>query len=149
MIMGGVGSGKPRISAQMAAWYRQYRVPEGATVDLQFAAFDSVLVNRPGVSLEQARSFRRAMPRLDMLVILPSEVRIVELKPDAQLRDLGQAEQYRTSLRRDIFVGPLLDRPLRVVLCTLHENENVRALCEAQDIEYIVIPVSELPELPA
>jgi len=133
----------------MAAWYRKYRVPEGATVDLQYPAFDSVLVTRPNVSLEQARAFRRAMPRLDMLVILPSEVRIVELKPNAQLRDLGQALQYQTSLKRDIFLGPLLDRPLRVVLCTLQENENVRVLCEAQGIEYIVIPVSELPELPA
>jgi len=142
--MGAPGSGTLRIIAPMSEWYRKYRVPEGAIVRYQYPIWDELLVKRQNVTLEEASVFTRAMPRLDMLVITKSEVRIVEMKPNAALRDVGQAMQYETSLRRDVMLRERLDRPIRVVMVTLKENANVRALCEGQNIEYIVIPATEL-----
>lgn len=146
--MGAPGSGTLRIINPMSAWYRKYKVPPGSTVRFQYPIWDELLVKRQGVILEEAATFTRAMPRLDMLVITPDEVRIVEMKPNAQLRDVGQALQYEQSLKRDVMLRERLDRPMRVVMVTLQENLNVRALCEGQGIEYVVIPRTEI-EVPA
>ncbi len=142
--MGAPGSGTLRIINPMSEWYRKYKVPPGSTVRYQYPIWDELLVRRNGVILEDAVTFTRAMPRLDMLVVTPSEVRIVEMKPNAQLRDVGQALQYLESLKRDVMLRERLDRPIKVVMVTLHENLNVRALCEGQGIEYVVIPGTEL-----
>ncbi len=144
--MGAPGSGTPRIITPMSEWYRKYKTPPGSTVRYQYPIWDELLVKRKGVILEEAATFTRAMPRLDMLVITPSEVRIVEMKPKAQLRDIGQALQYEKSLHRDVMLHEHLNRPVRIVMVTLQENMNVRALCEGQGIEYLVIPRSELPQ---
>lgn len=143
--MGAPGSGTLKLINPMSEWYRRYRVPPGSIVRFQYAIWDELLVKREGVILEEAATFTRAMPRLDMLVITPSEVRIVEMKPNAQLRDVGQALQYEASLKRDVMLRERLDRPIKIVMVTLHENANVRALCEGQGVEYIVIPPTELP----
>lgn len=137
--------GKPKLQRQMADWYRLYRLPPGATVRYQYSIFDSVQVSRTTLSAEDASSLQRAMPRLDMLVILPGGIQLVELKPNAQLKDVGQVLQYEKYLRRDIFLKPHLNQPIKRVLCSLHENASVRAACEPEGIEYVVIPESELP----
>jgi len=139
--------GKPKVQRQMSDWYKKYRLPEGATVRYQYSIFDSVQVGRSTVSAEDASALQRAMPRLDMLVILPDELQLVELKPNAQLKDVGQVLQYERYLQRDIFLKPHLSQPIKRVLCSLQENASVRAACEPENIEYIVIPVSELPPL--
>jgi len=90
----------------------------------------------------------RAMPRLDLLVIAPGELQLIELKPNAQLKDVGQVLQYRRYLERDVFIKNVIDRPIRMALVTMNENGSVRAACDAEGIEYHVIPLSELPELP-
>lgn len=140
--------GKPKIQRQMSMWYEIYRIPPGATKRYQYSIFDSVQVERTTMSLEEASSMARAMPRLDLLVIAPDQIHVVELKPDAQLKDVGQLLQYERYLMRDVFLAPHLTRPIRRVLVTLHENASVRAACEPENIEYIVIPLSELPPPP-
>lgn len=140
--------GKPKLQAQMAAWYEKYRMPPGSTRKYQYSIFDSVQVGRSTATIEEASSLQRAMPRLDMLVITADEIRLVELKPNAQLKDVGQVLQYERYLQRDIFLKPHLNRPIRRILCSLQENASVRAACEPEGIEYIVIPVSELPPPP-
>ena len=144
--MGAPGSGTLRLINPMSEWYRKYRVPPGSTVRYQYPIWDELLVKRKDVILEEAATFTRAMPRLDMLVITSAEVRIVEMKPNAQLRDVGQALQYEQSLKRDVMLRERMDRPIKIVMVTLHENMNVRALCEGQGIEYIVIPPTELQQ---
>jgi hypothetical protein len=124
-----------------------YRLPPGATVRYQYSIFDSVQTERATLSAEEASSMSRAMPRLDMLVILPNEIRLVELKPNAQLKDVGQVLQYERYLMRDIFLKPHLNQPVKRVLCSMIENASVRAACVPEGIEYIVIPQSELPPL--
>jgi hypothetical protein len=138
-------SGKPKIQKQMSTWYQMYRLPPGATVRYQYSIFDSVQTERATLSAEEASSMSRAMPRLDMLVILPGEIRLVELKPNAQLKDVGQVLQYERYLMRDIFLKPHLGQPIKRVLCSMMENSSVRAACAPENIEYIVIPQSELP----
>jgi len=137
--------GKPKIQRQMSLWYEQYRIPPGATKRYQYSIFDSVQVERTTMSIEEASSMARAMPRLDLLVIAPDQIHVVELKPDAQLKDVGQLLQYERYLKRDVFLAPHLTRPIRRVLVTLHENASVRAACEPENIEYLVIPLAELP----
>jgi hypothetical protein len=129
-------------------WYEAYRLPLNAFRRYQYPIFDNVLTGRVDASLEEASSFSRAMPRLDMLVILPDEIQLIEFKPNAQLKDVGQILQYETSLKRDVFLADKLTRPIRRIMCTLQDNANVRAMCAAQNIEYLVIPVSELPPPP-
>jgi hypothetical protein len=141
-------SGRPKVQRQMSAWYQLYRVPPGSTVRYQYSIFDSVQTERATVSAEEASSMSRAMPRLDMLVIAPGEIRLVELKPNAQLKDVGQVLQYERYLMRDIFLKPHLGQPVKRVLCSLQENSSVRAACAPENIEYIVIPTSELPPVP-
>jgi len=132
----------------MSEWYKQYRLPPNTTVRYQYSIFDSVQVSRTTVSAEDASALQRAMPRLDMLVILPDGIQLVELKPNAQLKDVGQVLQYERYLQRDIFLKPHLGQPIKRVLCSLQENASVRAACEPENIEYIVIPISELPPIP-
>jgi hypothetical protein len=139
--------GKPKIQRQMSEWYKQYRLPPGATVRYQYSIFDSVQVSRTTLSADDASALQRAMPRLDMLVIIPGEIQLVELKPNAQLKDVGQVLQYERYLMRDIFLAPHLNQPIKRVLCSMIENASVRAACEPENIEYIVIPQSELPPL--
>lgn len=129
----------------MADWYKQYRLPPNTTVRYQYSIFDSVQVGRTTVSADDASSLQRAMPRLDMLVILPEGLQLVELKPNAQLKDVGQVLQYARYLQRDIFLKPHLNQPIKLILCSLTENASVLAACEPENIEYIVIPPDELP----
>lgn len=140
--------GRPKVQRQMSMWYEQYRIPPGATKKYQYSIFDSVQVQRTTTSLEDAAAMARAMPRLDLLVIAPDQIHVVELKPDAQLKDVGQLLQYERYLKRDVFLAPHLTRPIKRVLVTLHENASVRAACEPEGIEYIIIPLAELPPLP-
>ena len=140
-------SGKPKIQRQMSEWYKLYRLPQGATVRYQYSIFDSVQVSRTTVSADDASALQRAMPRLDMLVITSDHLELVELKPNAQLKDVGQVLQYERYLMRDIFLKPHLNQPIKRVLCSMIENASVRAACEPENIEYIVIPLSELPPL--
>ncbi len=132
----------------MALWYEKYRLPPGADRRYQYSIFDRVLAERSTASLEEAAILTRAMPRLDMLVILPAEIQLVEIKPNAQLKDVGQILQYERYLKRDIFLEKHLTRPIRRIMLTLQENGSVRAACEAEGIEYVVIPVLELPPIP-
>lgn len=141
--------GKPKLQAQMSAWFEKYRMPAGATRKYQYSIFDSVQVGRSTATLEEAASLQRAMPRLDMLIVTKDGVWLVELKPNAQLKDVGQVLQYERYLQRDIFLKPHLNRPIKRFLCSLQENASVRAACEPDGIEYIVIPISELPPPPA
>ncbi len=141
-------SGKPKIQRQMSEWYRMYRLPPSATVRYQYSIFDSVQVGRTTTSAEDASSLQRGMPRLDMLVIAPDGIQLVELKPNAQLKDVGQVLQYERYLMRDIFLKPHLNQPIKRVLCSMIENASVRAACVPENIEYIVIPISELPPVP-
>lgn len=140
--------GRPRVQRQMSLWYEMYRLPPGSERRYQYSIFDSVQVNRATASIEDAMILSRAMPRIDLLAITPDEVRVVELKPNAQLKDVGQVKQYAVYIRRDIFLAKHLNRPFRLVLCSLQENASVRVACEAEDIEYIVIPQAELPPVP-
>ncbi len=142
--MGGKGSGTPRIQTVMGEWYRQHQVPPSSIVRFQYGVRDSLIVGRVSMTLEQAAMIDRALPRLDMLVITPGDIRIVELKPEAQLRDVGQAMQYAESLKRDVQLKDYLDRPMRLVLVVLKANESVRALVEGQGMQYLVIPPSEV-----
>jgi hypothetical protein len=137
--------GKPKIQRQMADWYKQFRLPPNTTVRYQYSIFDSVQVSRTTVSADDASSLQRAMPRLDMLVILPDGLQLIELKPNAQLKDVGQVLQYARYLQRDIFLKPHLNQPIKLVLCSLTDNASVRAACEPENIEYLVIPPDELP----
>lgn len=137
--------GRPRVQRQMALWYEQYRMPPGAERRYQYSIFDRVQVERTTLTLEEAAVLSRAMPRLDFLVIAPDAVHVVELKPNAQLKDVGQVLQYARYLERDIFISKHLDRPVRLVLVSLTENASVRAACEAEGIEYLQIPADELP----
>lgn len=141
-------SGKPKIQRQMSEWYKLYRLPPNTTVRYQYSIFDSVQVERTTVSAEDASALQRAMPRLDMLVIAPDGLQLVELKPNAQLKDVGQVLQYERYLMRDIFLKAHLNQPIKRVLCSMIENASVRAACEPEKIEYIVIPQSELPPVP-
>ena len=129
-------------------WWVQFRVPPGSTCRYQYSIFDSIQVERSPINLEEAASMSRAMPRLDLLVIAPGELQLIELKPNAQLKDVGQVLQYRRYLERDVFIKNVIDRPIRMALVTMNENGSVRAACDAEGIEYHVIPLSELPELP-
>ncbi len=140
--------GRPRIQKQMSLWYERYRLPPNAERKYQYSIFDRVLAERSTASLEEAAIMTRAMPRLDMLVLLPDEIQIIEIKPDAQLKDVGQILQYERYLRRDIFLEKHLTRPIRRIMLTLNENGSVRAACEAEGIDYIVVPVLELPPVP-
>lgn len=140
-------SGRPHVQRQMSMWYEKYRMPLGATRRYQYSIFDSVQVSRSTLDLAEASAMTRAMPRLDMLVITKTEIQLVELKPNAQLKDVGQVLQYERYLKRDIFLKPHLTLPIRRILCSLQENASVRAACQAENIEYVVIPVSELPFL--
>ena len=132
----------------MSLWYEKYRMPPGSTRRYQYSIFDEVQTSRVSTSLEEAAILSRAMPRLDLLVIAPDAVHVVELKPLAALKDVGQVLQYAKYLQRDIFLRDHLTRPIRLVLCSVTENASVRAACQADGIEYIVIPRDELPPLP-
>lgn len=145
MSVGGTGSGTLKVQRPMAQYYRDHFVPPNAIVRYQYGIKDSLIMQRTNLSLEEAAMIERALPRLDMLVITSKEIRIVELKPNVQLRDIGQALQYVESLKRDVHLAPYLDRPIRLVMCSLTENANVRALVEGQKGEYIVIPAALLP----
>lgn len=140
--------GKPKIQRQMSSWYQLYRLPANATVRYQYSIFDSVQIERSTINAEEASSMSRAMPRLDMLVIAPDGLQLVELKPNAQLKDVGQVLQYERYLMRDIFLKPHLGQPIKRVLCSMIDNASVRAACAPENIEYIVIPQSELPPVP-
>jgi len=140
--------GKPRIQRQMAMWWEQFRMPPGSTRRYQYSIFDSVQVERSTVNMEDAVSLSRGMPRVDLLVVAPGEMQMVELKPNAQLKDVGQVHQYRRYLERDIFLKQHLSMPVSLHLVSLKENASVRAACEAEGIQYHVIPLSELPPLP-
>jgi len=146
--MGGPGSGKPKVQRLMSIWYETYRMPPGSSRKYQYSVFDSVQVDRNKISLEEASSFARAMPRIDLLVIAPDAVHIVELKPKASLAEVGQVTQYKKYFERDVFIAPYIDRPIKLVLCTLQDNASVRAACDADGIEYIYIPPAELDNLP-
>ncbi len=146
--MGGIGSGTLRVQRPMAQYYKEHYCPAGCIIRYQYGIKDRLLIERSNLNLEEVAIIERALPRLDMLVITHDEVRIVELKPNAQLRDVGQALQYVESLKRDVFLASYLNRPIKLILCSLTENANVRALVEGQGGEYIVIPATELP-LPA
>lgn len=141
-------SGRPKIQKQMAMWYEKYRLPQGAERRYQYSIYDSVQTNRATLSLEDAMALSRAMPRLDLLAVSSDYIHLVELKPNAQLKDVGQVLQYEKYLKRDIFVSQHLNRPIKRVLVSLTDNASVRAACGAEDIEYLVIPVSELPKVP-
>lgn len=141
-------SGKPRIQKQMSLWYEKYRLPPTAERRYQYSIFDSIQTGRTTYSIEDAMVLSRAMPRLDLLAVTPDSIHMVELKPNAQLKDVGQVLQYEKYLRRDIFISQHLDRPVKRVLVSLTDNASVRAACGAEDIEYLVIPVSELPPAP-
>lgn len=141
-------SGKPRIQRQMSMWYEKFRLPPGTERRYQYSIFDGVQTSRATVSLEDAMALSRAMPRLDLLAVTPEDIHLVELKPNAQLKDVGQVLQYEKYLMRDIFVSQHLNRPIKRVLVSLTENASVRAACAADNIEYLVIPQSELPPLP-
>jgi hypothetical protein len=132
----------------MALWYEQYRMPPGATRRYQYAIFDSVQTARVTTSIQEASNLTRAMPRLDMLVMAPDHIELVELKPNVALKDVGQVLQYEKYLRRDIFLQQHMNQPIRRILVSLRENVSVRLACEAEGIEYMVIPISELPPLP-
>jgi hypothetical protein len=140
--------GKPRIQRQMAMWWEQYRMPPGSTRRYQYSIFDKIQVDRSTVNLEDAASLSRGMPRIDLLVIAPEGVQLVELKPNAQLKDVGQVIMYRKYLQRDIFLQQHLTRPVSMHMVTLKENASVRAACDAEGIQYHVIPLSELPPPP-
>jgi len=140
--------GKPRIQRQMSLWYEQYRMPPGSTRRYQYSIFDSVQVERTTVNMEDAVSLARGMPRVDLLVVAPTELQLVELKPNAQLKDVGQVHQYKRYLDRDIFLKQHLNMPVSLHLVTLKENASVRAACDAEGIQYHVIPLSELPPPP-
>lgn len=129
-------------------WYEQYRMPPGSTRRYQYSIFDEIQTSRMSTSLEEAAIQSRAMPRLDLLVIAPEEIHVVELKPLAALKDVGQVIQYAKYLKRDIFLRDHLTRPMRLILCSLVENASVRAACDSEGIEYVVIPRDELPPLP-
>lgn len=132
----------------MSMWYEQYRMPPGSTRRYQYSIFDEIQTSRMSTSLEEAAIQSRAMPRLDLLVIAPEEIHVVELKPLAALKDVGQVIQYAKYLKRDIFLRDHLTRPMRLILCSLVENASVRAACDSEGIEYVVIPRDELPPLP-
>ena len=140
--------GKPRIQRQMALWWEQYRMPPGSTRRYQYSIFDSLQVERSTVSAEDAVSLARGMPRIDLLVVAPDELQLVELKPNAQLKDVGQVIQYKKYLDRDIFLKQHMNQPVRLALVTLKDNASVRVACDAEGIEYHVIPLSELPPPP-
>ena len=141
-------SGRPKIQKQMSLWYELYRLPPGAERRYQYSIFDSIQTQRTTVSIEDAMSLSRAMPRLDMLAVTDDYIHLIELKPNAQLKDVGQVLQYEKYLKRDIFVAQHLNRPIKRVLVSLTDNASVRAACGAEDIEYIVIPSAELPPVP-
>lgn len=140
--------GRPKVQKQMSLWYEMYRIPPGSEKRYQYSIFDSVQTGRVTMNLEDALALSRAMPRLDLLAVAPDVIHLVELKPNAQLKDVGQVLQYEKYLKRDIFVSQHLNRPIKRVLVSLVDNASVRAACGAEDIEYIVIPASELPPLP-
>lgn len=147
--MGGPGSGKPKVQRLMAIWYETFRMPPGSNRKYQYSVFDSIQVARTKADLSEAVNFSRAMPRIDLLVVAPQALIVVELKPKASLAEVGQVVQYSKYLARDVFIKPYLDRPMKLVLCTLQDNASVRAACEADGIEYIYIPPQELDTLPA
>ncbi len=146
--MGGIGSGTFSVQRRMRAWYKKYREPPGSTDFFQYQIQDGAILSRATASAIDAVYLARTLPRLDLLVIAPDEIRIVELKQKASAGELGQMLQYMQSLKRDRNLGQYLRGKVRYVLCVLQENANVRALCDAQGIEYLVIPASELPEVP-
>ena len=137
--------GKPRIQRQMAMWWEQYRMPPGSSRRYQYSIFDKVQVDRTTASMDDAVALARGMPRIDLLVIAPGEVQLVELKPNAQLKDVGQVVMYRKYLQRDIFLQQHLTMPVSMHLVSLKDNASVRAACDAEGIQYHVIPLSELP----
>jgi hypothetical protein len=141
-------SGRPKIQKAMSLWYQNYRLPPNTQTRYQYSIFDSIQTGRTTVSMEEAMTLSRAMPRLDMLAVTSDMIHLVELKPNAQLKDVGQVLQYEKYLKRDIFIAQHLNRPIKRVLVSLTENASVRAACGAEDIEYIVIPAIELPAVP-
>lgn len=140
--------GKPRIQRQMAMWWEQYRMPPGSSRRYQYSIFDKIQVDRTTVNLEEATALARGMPRIDLLVVAPEGVQLVELKPNAQLKDVGQVIMYMKYLQRDIFLQQHLTRPVSMHLVSLRENASVRAACDAEGIQYHVIPLFELPPPP-
>lgn len=141
-------SGRPKVQKAMSLWYEKFRLPPNAERRYQYSIFDSIQTGRTTASLEDAMILSRAMPRLDMLAVTPDMIHLVELKPNAQLRDVGQVLQYEKYLKRDIFIAQHLNRTIKRVLVSLTDNASVRAACGAEDIEYIVIPAAELPAIP-
>jgi len=146
--MGGTGSGTFSVQRRMWAWYKKYREPPGSTDFFQYQIQDNAILSRDTASAIDAVYLARTLPRLDLLVIAPSEIHIVELKSKASAGELGQMLQYIECLRRDRNLAKYLRGKVRHVLCVLQENANVRALADAQGIEYIQIPAAELPEVP-
>jgi nucleoside-triphosphatase THEP1 len=140
--------GRPNIQKRMSLWCEAHLTPEGSLRRYQYSIFDKVQVDRATVNLEEASTLTRAMPRADMIIIAKEEVRVLELKPTAQLQHVGAVLQYVTYLKRDIFLAPHLNRPIVPYIVTLKDNAMVRAACEAEGIRYVVIPLNELPDLP-
>lgn len=140
--------GKPRIQRQMAMWYEKFRLPEAAERKYQYSIFDRVQVERATHDVKEAIVLSRAMPRIDLLAWDDKALHIVELKKNAQLSDVGQVLQYARYVDRDIFLEAYRDLPRKLVLVSTVENGSVRAACQAEGIEYITIPLTELPDLP-
>ena len=141
--------GRPNIQRRMGMWCAAHLTPERSLIRYHYSIFEKIQVDRSTATLEEASTLTRAMPRADMVIIAPQEVRLLEIKPTAQLKDVGQVKQYAVYLRRDIFLAPQLNRPLELYVVTLKDNSSVRVACEAEGIHYVVIPLDELPELPS
>lgn len=148
MIVGGPGSGKPRLQWQMWQWYKKYRMPPGAQDFYQFRIHDQAILSRETASSIDAAWLYQTLPRLDLLVLSPTEIHVVELKPKVRMAEIGQIEQYIQNLKRDPALAKYLNAPIKKVLCVIEDNANARAVATAQGIEYIIIPILELPEAP-
>lgn len=132
----------------MWQWYRKYRLPAGAQDFYQFRIPDEAILSRPTASSIDAAWLYQTLPRLDILVLSPSEIHVVELKPKVRLAELGQIDLYIQALKRTKTLAPYLNVPIRRILCVIEDNANARAVAQSMGIEYIVIPALELPQPP-
>jgi len=148
VIVGGPGSGKPRLQWQMWQWYKKYRMPPGGQDFYQFRIPDSAILTRETASAIDAAWLYQTLPRLDLLVLSPQEIHVVELKPKVRLAEIGQIDQYIMNLKRVPALEKYLNVPIKKVLCVIEDNANARAVAAAQGIEYIIIPILELPPPP-
>ena len=140
-------SGRADLQRRTCKWYLQKYHPGVTNYKYQAHVLDDrILPSSNATHAEIAESFFfRALPRIDLLIILDGKIVIVEAKSQPKLKDVSELVFYRDALKHDRRFQDKLDWDWAMVFVTVDDHKSIEIYCANMDIQYIYAPISELP----